>query len=326
MATLAVILLHTCNTLTNNAADYIFDGSQYYVLTSVVCLMNWAVPMFFMISGALLIKEDREITYDLVIKKYCKRILLALVIFGIPFSMMEIFMENRTLTSSMFPMACLNVLTGNSWGHLWYLYTLIGLYLILPVVNAFYSKAERRTCIVFLMLLFIFCFLIPVADKLFDIKIAFEMPIASYALFYFVIGKLLYTSDNQIFNKKRIWGGSLAVLVLLLLIINFNGGGDYLSYNSSIIVGISICIFLLIRGIEIEVSERLWTIDRLCFGVYLIHPLFVNFLYKFVKVTPLNFGDAYPVGVIVLWISFVIVAFFTSYIMNLVRPLKKYVL
>lgn len=49
MATLAVILLHTCSTLTNNAANYEFVSNQYYVLSGIVFLMNWAVPIFLMI-------------------------------------------------------------------------------------------------------------------------------------------------------------------------------------------------------------------------------------------------------------------------------------
>ena len=327
MATLAVILLHTCNALTNNAYDYEFIGNQYYVMINVVSLMNWSVPIFFMISGALLIKEHEEITYDRVIKKYCRRILLALVIFGIPFSMMEIFMNMRHFSFLMFPQACLNVLTGNSWGHLWYLYTLIGLYLILPVINAFFNRASRRTCNIFLILLFIFCFLIPVINTLFDIRIAFEMPIESYALFYFFVGKLLYTSNNQILNMKQIWGLCLVFLVLMLFVICFyTDGNKYLSYNSPVIAGISVCIFLLLRGIKINVSEYMWKIDRLCFGVYLIHPVFVNFLYKFLKVTPLDFGNAYFIGVILFWIGFIAVSFLASYMMNLVKPLKKYIL
>lgn len=226
----------------------------------------------------------------------------------------------------MLPQACLNVLTRNSWSHLWYLYALIGLYLVLPVINAFFNKSGRKTCIIFASLLFIFTFLIPVVNRLFDINIAFEMPIVSYALFYFVAGKLIYTSNNKLLNKKWLFGCVLAFLLLLLLIINFYGGSKYLEYNSPIIAGISACVFLLLRGIKVNVSKRMWEVDRLCFGVHLIHPLFINFLYKFIKVTPLNFRNAYMAGVILMWIGFAIVAFIASYIMNLIKPLKKYVL
>lgn len=325
-ATLAVILLHTCNTITNNSADYLITDSQHYVLTSITFLMNWAVPVFFMISGALLINGNKEINYDLVLRKYCKRILLALIVFGIPFSMMEIFMNTRTLSLSMIPKACLNILTGNSWGHLWYLYVLIGLYLVLPVINVFINKASRRTSITFIALIFIFCFLIPMVNRLFEVKIAFEMPIMSYALFYFIVGKMLYAVDSNVFIKKWICGCVLALLVLLLLVINSYGGCKYLEYNSPLIAAISICIFLLLKGIRLEVSKRMWKVDRLCFGVYLIHPLFVNFLYKFMKITPLSFSKFYIVAVIVMWGIFVIVSFAASYAMYLIKPLKKYVL
>ena len=98
VSTLAVILLHTCSALTDNAMIYELSVDQYYVLTDIVHLMTWAVPIFFMVSGALLIDEHKEITYSFIWKKYCKRIILALVIFGVPFSMMEIFVNTREIS------------------------------------------------------------------------------------------------------------------------------------------------------------------------------------------------------------------------------------
>ena len=192
--------------------------------------------------------------------------------------------------------------------------------------ECFFGKAKRQTCIVFAILLFIFDFLVPTINSLLEIKIAFEMPLESYALFYFAIGKLMYTSDILIFNKKQIFACILNVILLILIIMDFHGCGNYLGYNSPVIAGLSISIFLLIKGIKLKVSKKMWMIDRLCFGVYLIHPLFVNFLYKGLKVTPLNFRDVYVVGVIVMWLGFTVASFFASYVMNLIKPLKKYVL
>lgn len=158
VSTLAVILLHTCSALIDNAMIYELSVDQYYVLTDIVHLMTWTVPIFFMVSGALLIDEHKEITYSFIWKKYCKRIILALVIFGVPFSMMEIFVNTREISLLTFLHACLNLLTGDSWAHLWYLYTLIGLYLELPIVNVFLvkQKDKRVLCLRYYFLFSIF--------------------------------------------------------------------------------------------------------------------------------------------------------------------------
>ncbi len=60
--------------------------------------MNWAVPIFLMITGILLLDKEKKITYHDCIKKYSKRILLALIVFGIPFSMLEIIMTTKRIS------------------------------------------------------------------------------------------------------------------------------------------------------------------------------------------------------------------------------------
>lgn len=95
VATVGVIFLHTCNTISNNAENYDLTWMQTFVLTTGNYLMNWAVPIFLMITGALLLNEKKIITYKDCITKYCKRMVLALFIFGIPFSMLEIIMNTK---------------------------------------------------------------------------------------------------------------------------------------------------------------------------------------------------------------------------------------
>lgn len=165
VATVGVIFLHTCNTISNNAENYDLTWMQTFVLTTGNYLMNWAVPIFLMITGALLLNEKKIITYKDCITKYCKRMVLALFIFGIPFSMLEIIMNTKQVSFSLLPQSVLNVLTGNSWSHLWYLYSLIGIYLVLPMLKAFVDKASRRDLETLLAILLIFNFAIPFANS-----------------------------------------------------------------------------------------------------------------------------------------------------------------
>ena len=108
-------------------------------------LMNWAVPVFLMITGALLLDPNRQITYSDCIRKYAKRILLALFVFGIPFSMLEILLNTKSITVRSLFEAIINVINGNSWSHLWYLYALIGLYFVLPMLKAFVNNSDEKT-------------------------------------------------------------------------------------------------------------------------------------------------------------------------------------
>ena len=310
--------------MSDNFASYSLAGTKLYILSSISLLLRWAVPVFFMISGAVLIRDDRNTTYSEVYK-YCRRILLALLFFGTMFSMIEIFMDEKTLSFQMFSEAFFNVLIGKSWAHLWYLYSIIGIYLILPLINTFVSRAETKTVVIFMILLVVFLFIFPVINNIFDITIFFSIPIGSYTVLYFVTGKLLYQVSFN--NKYKKFFSSLVLIVLSLLVVLINANGDnrYLGYDSPIVGGMAVCIFIIIKGIDIKNSGLLWKFDRLCFGVYLIHPVFINMFYKFFKITPLCFGEEYLVGVFFFWLGFIAVSYLTSYFMSKVKILSSIV-
>ena len=53
MATLAVIFLHTNNTILNNTQNYQLSSGNKFLMSVNISIMNWAVPMFLIITGAL---------------------------------------------------------------------------------------------------------------------------------------------------------------------------------------------------------------------------------------------------------------------------------
>lgn len=289
--------------------------------------MNWAVPVFFMITGELLLDEKRTITYSVCIKKYAKRIILALIVFGIPFSMMEVFMTTRTLNFDLWWKGVVNVIEGKSWGHLWYLYALIGIYLVLPFVKAAINHMERSQVRALLIVLFVFNFILPLIEDLLELEFGFYIPISSFALFYLIAGK--YVSDYwKEVNRRITVAGCIALIalacVLIAIVDDFSG---VVGYSSPIIAALALLMFLTFKGITVNEkwNDTLWKIDRLCFGVYIIHPLFINFVYKFLNITPVSF-DLYWLAVPAFWIFFVCCSFAASWAMSKIKPLKKYVL
>lgn len=327
LATIAVILLHTCNTITNNEDSYALTFISRYLLSSVVYVMNWAVPIFFMITGHLLVIKEKAVTYNLVINKYCKRIILALIIFGIPFSMMESYMNTRSISIGTVGIAFVNVLTGNSWGHLWYLYSLIGVYLLLPILWIAYS-ASRENIRILIGLLFIANFCLPMVNAIFKMNIAFKLPIGSFSIFYVLLGAYLRDCSwiRGLSNQKM--GVALVVCLISIFCINYfvPDSEVYLTYNSPIIAIFSVTILELVKRIKFAGSPILKKLDRLCFGVYLIHPVFINFMYKFLKATPMNFGSLFMIGVIIFWVVFCLLSFIVSLLMSMIPALKRHIL
>lgn len=326
VATCAVIFLHTCNTISNNMDNYKLTENAKFIFTTGNYIMNWAVPVFLMITGALLLRKEKTITYRSCITKYTKRIILALFIFGIPFSMMESILDAKSVDIIIIPKAIFNVFTGNSWSHLWYLYTLVGIYLILPLLKAFVDKANKKDIEIILVVMFVFNFILPLINSLFDVNLAFKLPVNSFTVFYILLGYYLYY-ETKVFKKACI--GILIGSCILIVVINkyFSYRSILLGYSSPLIVVTASMIFCLLQGCKIKkYTDFLWRLDRLCFGAYLVHPVFINFLYKFLNITPINAGEFYPFAIVIFWIFFILCSFLSSLIMSKIKILKKYVL
>ena len=135
ISALAVIGIHITMTQPNNYSVQEIGKDNYIILTCVYTLIQWAVPVFLMISGNLLLHSNK-ITFA-KIKKMTIRMGTVLILFGSAFALLEQVFERKTLKIGMLPNSILLTLQQKSWSHLWYLYVLIGIYLILIPLKRF---------------------------------------------------------------------------------------------------------------------------------------------------------------------------------------------
>lgn len=286
-------------------------------------MMNWAVPVFFMITGALLLNPEKMITASDCVFKYCRRIVLALLIFGIPFAVLRLVMETGIVAFSLLPLSVKAVLENQSLAHLWYLYVLIGIYLVLPVLRWFVAKAENKEVWLVITALIVTDFVIPLINNVFRLNIAFDIPL-KYAVLYVLLGWYLNKADMKRYRKYcLILMGSLTA-VIWGLNYTVKNAAVWTSYNSPLILLLAITVFVIFKETDVRQTQWLWNVDRLCFAVYLIHPVFIQFTYRFLKITPTN--ELYPVVTLLFFVVFLIAAFVGSWVLNKIKPLKKYVL
>lgn len=96
-ATIMIVASHAWSTLPENPDLFNLTASETTFLEIAYNLTKWCVPSFFMVTGALLLRKDKEITIRDCIWKYTKRMLLALVIFGIPYALLMIYFDTKTM-------------------------------------------------------------------------------------------------------------------------------------------------------------------------------------------------------------------------------------
>ena len=286
-ATICVVFLHTCSTLTDNLDLFPLTVHQAFFFSVAYQSMYWAVPVFFMITGALLL--DKKISYKDIFSKYIKKIAIVLLVFGTTFAFVKQYALTRVFSNELINNTLLSVLEDTGFGHLWYLYVLIGLYLLLPVFNLI-KKLEKNETKKLLLVLFFFDFCSPLISTLTGIKIACYIPV-SYPVFYYILGYYLnkFTSISKQKSCLMIVIGE--IVVILTNMLGFHAK-NLSSYSSPIIVIIAIGVFSLFKILKSKrLYNKIWTLDRLCLGVYIIHPLYIHITYRLLKINPSHFNN-----------------------------------
>lgn len=93
LATLSVVFLHTSAGLLDTRD--ITNSDDTFWLSCYKYSMQFSVPLFVMISGALFLNPAKEAGFSLLMRKYVKRIALALIIFALPMCLIETYFSKQ---------------------------------------------------------------------------------------------------------------------------------------------------------------------------------------------------------------------------------------
>lgn len=332
VATLSVVWLHTCSTLVQNLDLFPMNEKQICFYNAAYQMMCWAVPVFYMITGALMLNPSKEITVKKCLTKYISRIVMAIFVFGTPFAALKLIMETGELGVSIIPLSLKAVLENDSLRHMWYLYSLLGIYLVLPLFRLFTANAKKNEIELVLISLFAIDFVLPYISNVTSLKIAFELPL-KYPVFYLFMGYYLNKSEAITRKHKNIAMIFVVGFTILLWSLNYSyrNTDKLVSYYSPFTALLSISIFVIFKNLGLidavykKHMKHINIIDRLCFGVYLMHPVLIQFTYRFLRITPLKY-DIYPFITVAFAIVFAVLSSFGSWILSLIKPLKEHVL
>ena len=153
---ISIIIIHVIG---NTLNTYHLNGTAKTIYHIIEQLCYFAIPLFVMLSGIFFLNKDIDIRK--IITKYSKKILLIILVFGSFYSFLELFFIDKKISLNLFITIFKNLITGNLWAHMWYLYMILGLYLITPFLRVFIKHAEEKTIQYFLVLMYLFSILIP---------------------------------------------------------------------------------------------------------------------------------------------------------------------
>lgn len=279
MSAIAVIIIHAVTAPVANSASAVAP-SLHNTLNTLHNLMRWAIPVFFMISGYCLFSKQ-ECTY-----KYCfshvLKYVAVLCTIGLFYAALEEIFVAKSISLALIYHSILNVISGHSWAHMWFVYTIIGIYLVIPVIHSFMQKDDTNIYI-FTGLLFLFNILLPAINSSGLLSIIVDFPFCGY-LFYVCFGGLVAKCKV---GKFCYYLFPILGLISVIYIMHFSHNKTF-EYNSLSICLLAISIFLIINNMGSKQNVFISKIATCTWGIYLIHPLFINIFLKILKMDLLS--------------------------------------
>jgi surface polysaccharide O-acyltransferase-like enzyme len=335
LSMLAVVLLHTvAGTL---RAGY--GSPQWHFSNALTSLATAGVPLFFMISGALLLSSPSTASVGYTLKKRVPRVLIPFLLWSLIAVAYYLAISWRLDGAADWTTAVdkLKHLPARPTAiHLWFMYALIPLYILSPFIKKMVDSLDRKLVIYLLSLWLFFSALLPtvaaflpesyssilVLDRRYDPSV-----MAGYAG-YFVAGYYLMQSRRS-FPKRWL---SLIVLADAVCIVLGTWwktsalgayGEVFKTYSGVFVVVLSCALFLLFK--ELLKERRLGRFGAatvsllapLAFGVYLVHNLLVDLLSRLVPWWPAGSIQV----VVVSYLAVLAASIAVIFVLSRIKPL-----
>ena len=252
------------------------------------CLSTPAVPLFFMMSGALLLSEDKTADLKLLFRKRVPKILVPLLTYSAVILLYSVIRNNAAGALSGFS-RLLNTPVSVPY---WFLYALIPMYLISPMLkkmadgltNSHWNYMMALWVILTLGLYTVRTFVPAEYELIFTEHWTLNLNMIGGYLGYFLLGAYLERWE-RLPSRKALIAVIAAMLTASVLGTRWDTydkvmySDRFTNYLTLFTFLLSAAIFLLakscLRGKE-EKGKLLPLLSGVSFAVYLIHPLAIG--------------------------------------------------
>jgi len=278
LAAVAVVLLHSAAVVVSNPAVY--GGGAWLAANLYDSAARWCVPVFVMVSGALLLDPDKPQDARQFYSRRMARIcapLLFWTFFYLAWRTTLDWWDDGRIDFSFWPR---KLVQGEPYYHLWYLYMIVGLYLFAPLVRVLYARSTPRARGLWVVGILGVAILDALYRRALGAPAGFFLTWFLPYLGYFVAGRLIFDGQMRIPRPGLILAASVAATALGVYAMSSNRALDtyFYDYFSLTVPFMSLAAFQWI--IASPRLPRLASLAPLTFGVYLIHPLFLDVAHR----------------------------------------------
>ena len=315
VAMIMVITVHVSNVYSRSFG--VISNNAFLVSLVFNTISRISVPIFLMISGALLL--DREFNKEKYIKRLIKFIIL-IIVWDIVYLIWEYFYLGITYDKLY------KLLFEPYRAHLWFLYTILLLYAIQPLLRMIMHKINSQMKIALLVLWLLFSTL-----SIINYYISVYFTVFSYVGF-FVLGKQLYDFIKE--NDLKKYNIHLIITMIICFIIsiflNYSTSlkyhmfyNFYFAYRVPFIMLPAFAFYILIISNyqKDTLNKIIMKLSDLSLGVYLIHGIFLD-----VTVKSFMYPTIHPIIGIPMFVTFIFICSIISvYLLKKIKYLKNIV-
>lgn len=330
-----------CVILTHASSQFVVEeiGSFNFWIGNIVDgLSRIAVPLFVMISGVLMLDKNYHYTTKKLIKHIVKMIMFFVfwsAIYSIVLNIIEpVIIQHK-------PIDIKKIIGSFIEGHyhLWFIYMIVGLYLILPLLRLWVKEENKKYVEYFIILSIIFTYIIPqiisigsnysdIFENINDIiQERLNIKYVGGYTTYFLLGWYIHNYDLK--NKKSIYAlGVIGTIITIVgtYVLSVSTGKavqmyDNLSFN---ILFQSIMIFMLIKTKFQHTNNKenkfITIVSKNSLGIYAIHAAFVPIIYNLLIKAGLQIAI---INISLVFIISFIIALLGSYIISKIPIIKR---
>lgn len=267
------------------------DSSDFAALNFLNSLSRFGVGVFIMISGAFMLSPNYSHTPRKILTKNIPHILKLIFIWVLLYGIVGQMIAGGDLYDLLKTPLLLFTKPAT---HLWFLYTLAGLYLITPPLRIFTANASQKMVLYVIAIFFTFGLVLPTANHLFKQLLNFSLyknigiqGITSFAGFYLTGFYLAHYGLPQKF-RKLLYGAALFSWIVAFTASTYfselkDAPNEYFFGNfrpTTYLMAAGIfCLFREKFQDKKTCNMHLLNISKCMLGVYLIHPLFIKTFY-----------------------------------------------
>ncbi|WP_299525542.1 acyltransferase [uncultured Methanobrevibacter sp.] len=245
------------------------------------------VPIFLMISGALLLKKKQYSIKDFYKKRF-PRVTIPFL-FWIAIYIVSILYIHQMYSNLFYDIAKHFFDT-----YMWYFYLIVGVYLALPFINDFINSRNLND-VKYFVILFILSSIFYFGCRYFNISSFLDLRFFIGGIGYLVLGYYLANVNIKSPNKTIILSLILLIICLVikvkydnLAILDYINDALFLKSNldiSFLEIGLCSSIFLIFRSMELKkittkkiIKKFVLSISKASYGMYLIHVVLFMFI------------------------------------------------